>query len=103
VMRALCSRIPAGAQSPPIATGSCQARWRARSRSIGSWQRCSMADVSEHEVQEAVSIQRYLLFVEYKGDQFCGSQRQSPGVVTVQEACEDALDAAFKEVLDHAA
>jgi tRNA U38,U39,U40 pseudouridine synthase TruA len=58
-----------------------------------------MADENDHEVQEAVPVQRYLLFVEYKGDQFCGSQRQGPGVVTVQEACEDALNAAFKEVL----
>lgn len=48
--------------------------------------------------KEAAAQKRYLLFIEYNGNDFSGSQRQKKGVRTVQDACEKALETMTKQV-----
>lgn len=48
--------------------------------------------------EEKSARRRYLMFIEYNGNDFSGSQRQRDGVRTVQEACETALAEMTKEV-----
>lgn len=48
--------------------------------------------------EERAARRRYLMFIEYNGNDFSGSQRQREGVRTVQEACETALAEMTKEV-----
>ena len=48
--------------------------------------------------QERAASRRYLLFIEYNGNDFSGSQRQVKGIRTVQDACEQALEHMTKQV-----
>lgn len=48
--------------------------------------------------EERKARRRYLLFAEYVGTEFSGSQRQPDGVRTVQGAFEKALCAVTKQV-----
>jgi hypothetical protein len=48
--------------------------------------------------QEDDYSRRYLLFIEYNGNDFSGSQRQKKGIRTVQDACEQALESMTKQV-----
>lgn len=47
---------------------------------------------------EKTARRRYLMFIEYNGNDFSGSQRQKDGVRTVQAECETALTEMTKEV-----
>lgn len=48
--------------------------------------------------QEQAASRRYLMFLEYNGNDFSGSQRQIKGIRTVQDACEKALETMTKQV-----
>jgi hypothetical protein len=48
--------------------------------------------------QEQACSRRYLMFIEYNGNDFSGSQRQTKGIRTVQDACEKALESMTKQV-----
>lgn len=47
--------------------------------------------------EEVKAQRRYLLYIEYNGSKYYGSQRQ-PEIPTVQAAIEEALLAVMKEV-----
>lgn len=53
---------------------------------------------AEPSPEELAARRRYMLFIEYSGDKFSGSQRQPEGIPTVQAAIEDALEEITKEV-----